>query len=675
MDKRAYSVLTIKAVDEEKRILIGIATTPKTDRVGDIVESEGAEFTLPLPLLLHHDKTQPIGNVIKAKVTAEGIEIEAQIAQVEEPGTLKDRIDEAWQSIKHKLIRGLSIGFKAIETARIEGTYGLRFTKWSWLELSAVTIPANEEANITAVKAYDQKQRAASGHHVVKTVSFKSSPGVAGRTAKTNPPPEDPNVNLAEHLKQLQAARAAKVAQLETLMTKSVDSGETLDAEDQSTWDTVDAEIKEIDRQIARAEQLQKLQATKAQPVRRVDAGSQGANAEGVDLTGKAGADRDPAAGSVIVLAKKLPPGVGFTRFVCANALARGNKHETMQYLKDRYPEEKPLHDIAKMFVQFSYEDIVKAAVAAGTTAGSTWAAPLVQYQQLTEEFIEFLRPQTIIGRIAGLRRVPFNIRMPRQTAGGSAYWVGEGAPKPLTALGFDNVTLRWTKLATIAVITEELARLSAPSAETIVRDNLAEAIIQQMDADFVNPANAGTTDVKPASITNGVTAVPASGNAYNDVIQDIQNIFAPFIAANLSPANGVWIMSSTTALALSLMRIPVGADGAGGLAFPGLSLTGGTFQGMPVIVSEAVGNIVILANARDILLADDGQVTIDSSREASLQMNDAPDNPATATTVLVSMFQTNQIAIRAERYINWVKARSAAVQYLSGVAWGQQTT
>jgi hypothetical protein len=55
----------------------------------------------------------------------------------------------------------------------------------------------------------------------------------------------------------------------------------------------------------------------------------------------------------------------------------------------------------------------------------------------------------------------------------------------------------------------------------------------------------------------------------------------------------------------------------------------------------------------------------IDSSREATLLMDDAPAGAATR-----SMFQNNEIAIRAERYINWAKRRSAAVQLITGAAY-----
>src|SRR5215467_2324382 len=128
--EKAYARLTIKQIDEDQRIITGIASTPTPDRVGDIVESEGVEYELPLPLLKHHDCECPIGQVLKAKVTAAGIEIVAQIAKVLEPASLVDRLDQAWAEIKSGLIRGLSIGFQPIEYSYMEDTGGLRFVRW-----------------------------------------------------------------------------------------------------------------------------------------------------------------------------------------------------------------------------------------------------------------------------------------------------------------------------------------------------------------------------------------------------------------------------------------------------------------------------------------------------------------------------------------------------------------
>jgi hypothetical protein len=108
---------------------------------------------------------------------------------------------------------------------------------------------------------------------------------------------------------------------------------------------------------------------------------------------------------------------------------------------------------------------------------------------------------------------------------------------------------------------------------------------------------------------------------------------------------------------------------------FPGITMTGGTFNGMPVIVSDYIpAGTVVLANASDIYLADEGGIQVDMSREASLEMADNPAHDSTTptgATSLVSMFQTNSVAFRVERFINWARRRPAAVAILTGVTWG----
>ena len=74
-----------------------------------------------------------------------------------------------------------------------------------------------------------------------------------------------------------------------------------------------------------------------------------------------------------------------------------------------------------------------------------------------------------------------------------------------------------------------------------------------------------------------------------------------------------------------------------------------------------------------EIILADDGDVSIDISNEASIEMLDNPTNQstgATATATLVSMFQTQSWAIKAVRYINWTKRRNAAAAFIRNAAY-----
>jgi HK97 family phage prohead protease len=152
MQNRAYSFLQIKSIDEDNRVIRGIATTPAVDRVGDIIDPLGVKFNNPLAFLWQHQHDKPIGSVKFDKPTKDGIGFEATLAKTDEPGTLKDRLDEAWQSIKLKLVKAVSVGFRPIEYSFMDNG-GIRYSETEVYELSAVTIPANAEALITEVKS------------------------------------------------------------------------------------------------------------------------------------------------------------------------------------------------------------------------------------------------------------------------------------------------------------------------------------------------------------------------------------------------------------------------------------------------------------------------------------------------------------------------------------------
>lgn len=148
----AFSLLQVKELNDDRREITGIATTPEPDRVGDIVEPLGAKFAESIPLLWQHRHDAPIGKAYLSKPTKNGIKFRASIAKIEEAGPLKDMIDMAWQAIKAGLVPAVSIGFRPQKYDYMsEG--GVRFTDYEIFELSAVTIPANAAATIQSVKA------------------------------------------------------------------------------------------------------------------------------------------------------------------------------------------------------------------------------------------------------------------------------------------------------------------------------------------------------------------------------------------------------------------------------------------------------------------------------------------------------------------------------------------
>jgi HK97 family phage major capsid protein len=373
---------------------------------------------------------------------------------------------------------------------------------------------------------------------------------------------------------------------------------------------------------------------------------------------------------SPIFVRDNLPPGIEFARVVMCKVAAfqsQGN-HSALAVAKARYPDNTRV-------LQY----LERAAVPAHTTVNT---ANLMDPTNLSQEFLAWLRPQTIIGQfgmggVPDLRNVPFNVAIAGQASGGTGYWTGEGKSKPLTSFTFNRTTLGFTKVAAISVLTEELARFSTPSAEALIRDGLRDALVERLDIDFVDPLKAEVSNVSPASITNGVTPLTSSGSTADDIRADLGALLGAFVTTNQNVGDLVLIMPNTQALALSMLRNSLGQP-----EFGSVGLTGGTLQGIPVIASQyahtaGAGDMVIAVNAKSVGLADDGAVSVEASREASLEMDSAPAGDATvptANTTLVSMWQTNSIALRAERFINWKKLRTGAVAYMEDVAWGGST-
>jgi HK97 family phage major capsid protein/HK97 family phage prohead protease len=635
---RAYALLHVKAVDDEQRVILGTATTPEPDRAGDVIEPLGASFKNPLPLLLHHDTKKPVGTVSLKKATKDGIDFVAKLPAIAEPGALKDRVDEAWQSVKAGLIAGVSVGFRAIETAFLKDTGGLHFLKTELIELSLVTVPANAQATIASIKSLDL---AASGRH---------SPGVSGthpvvRVQKDAP--KMPNT-IQEQITAFENTRAAKSARMNELMTKAADEGTTLDETQTEEYDGLALEVKSVDAHLTRLHELEK--ANVASATRITTTASPVAASE---LRGGGGGNYP-----VITVKANVPKGTAFARMCMAMAAGHGDSYQTLQFAKqwkDSTPE-------VEQMVEHMWR--TKAAVAVGTTTDTTWAGPLVVTQPLNE-FLEMLRPRTLLGRIPGLRQVPFNVSVPTQTTGGTYGWVGQNKPKPVTKADYATVTVPFAKAAGIIVLSEELVTLSTPSAENLVREEMIAGMGAFLDAQFNDPAVAAVANVNPAAITNGASTAAASGVTSAAAKADIAASIAVFTAANVPLDGSVWLMNDSNAFGLS-----ISVNALGQPLFPGMTAQGGTLFGMPVIVSNSVSTRVILLHAPSILYADEGGVRIDVSREASVQMDSAPTDTVDATTVYLSLWQRNLIGLKAERMITWIRARTAAVRYITAAAY-----
>jgi hypothetical protein len=281
----------------------------------------------------------------------------------------------------------------------------------------------------------------------------------------------------------------------------------------------------------------------------------------------------------------------------------------------------------------------LKGAIPPASTTGADWGAPLVGVSALATGFAAIARSASLLGQIPNLRPVPFFTKIPVESQAASYSWVGEGLPKPISKMVFTSgVTLTPLKAAGTIVVTDELVRLSAPGTEVTMRQDLIDGLVSFQDFNFLNPASAAIAGVKPASITNGLTPTASTGNLATDVATMLDVFFTA-----RPGGDPVLIAGGRKAAQLRAMN-------------PGF--------GFPVITSEAAGGTVVAVDGRGIFVADGG-VQVSVTREASVQMSDTPDNPVTANTVLVSLWQYNCVGFRPERTLNWT-ATPGSVQYLA---------
>lgn len=622
---KGYSLLTVKSVDGERRVIEGIATSAEPDRINDIVEPLGVTFKNPLPLLLYHDATKPVGWVRLKKPTKDGVEFEARLPVIDDPPALRDRVEEAWQSIKTRLVTGVSIGFRVLNDAvdYMQDTGGYRFRETEILELSLVSIPANSAARISTVKSLDTDRPAA--------------PGIAARVPRTRPVAsgfrKDSTMqqNISDLLTTEREELQKKSARFDELEEKDATEGGLDDAEAKER-ETLTAEIEANVAKIKRLTARESASAMQAQPVTHpahVEKTSPRPRIEVVDH------------------AKELPKGTLFARYAMAVAAGRGSYSDTLAYAK-RWDAQTP--EVSRY---------IKAVEGTSVVASPGWGGELVFQNNLASEFVELVRAQTLIGRIPGFRTVPFNVRIPVQSGGSTVNWVGEAAPKPVTELAFTTMTVPYHKIAGIIILTEELVRLSSPDAEATVRRDLTEQIAQFMDEQFIQVAIASGAN-NPASITNGVASPAASGTTLAALYADLATALATFDTANITTDGLVIVTTPAVARILSMMTTTLGQAPAGFNVMP----NGGTLLGYPVFVSTSVdaGTIVIFKPS-EVFLADDGRVSLDASKDATIDM-DGGSTPA------FSLWQKDCIGIRAERWVTWVKRRAGAVAVIDTVAY-----
>jgi len=340
------------------------------------------------------------------------------------------------------------------------------------------------------------------------------------------------------------------------------------------------------------------------------------------------------------------------SRSLQALAIGRGDLAQSLAYVEGR-------HDWSAKGPIVSH---FKGAISSMNLDDAGMLPPTPVGEAVGEALRSYSVPRALA---ASMRTVMPNTRTyTNSTAAATSATVGEGKPIPVLKGNWQTSTLdpsRGVKSAGIVVVTDELMRSGSATAISAIKDDLLAAIGDAESRAFVDPNEA-------TSILYGAPHFNGTGTTISAILNDLQREIG-LVPATFKPG-AAFAMCMESATFLGTLY------GSGGApAFPDIGPQGGKLLGLPVIISAACADegspptrIVALVAPSEIFWASGG-VMLTASRNAALQMDNAPtgDSKAPTSTSIVSMFQTDSTALKGEVAAAWYGRANCAAYFVSG--------
>jgi hypothetical protein len=260
------------------------------------------------------------------------------------------------------------------------------------------------------------------------------------------------SMDVTKAITTLQNARAAKAARMTEIMQQALDDGRSSDEAEQEEFDTFLSEVKAIDEDLKRLRALAEMNGIQAKP-------------NGQDKAEADSAAPRPRAG-VQVIEPQLEPGIRFARMVKCLGVAKGNRAEAHRAAEVRYGDDKVLVATLKAAAMLGEtSDLITKVPMAGSDWGAL-AALVCSEGMVFGDFLEYLRPQTLVGRASQVIKIPFRTAV-------------------VSHEGTERITLPPRKLTALVTVTEDLLRDSSPSADAYVRDQMVQGVGKKLDEAF----------------------------------------------------------------------------------------------------------------------------------------------------------------------------------------------
>jgi HK97 family phage major capsid protein len=300
---------------------------------------------------------------------------------------------------------------------------------------------------------------------------------------------------------------------------------------------------------------------------------------------------------------------------------------------------------------------ILRAVVAGGSLSDPAWAGSLADHTTAVTGFVESLRTAGAFdGMFASMTRLPTGTHIAFATIAAVGAVTAELGFKPVSRLTLDVADLTPRKAVTIFVLSDALARaIAGTGGDQFLTNELRAGVAAATDLAFLPEIAIDTVEVA----SNG-------GGSAVAIYEDLAALQAAIRVGTQSRL--FYIMSPALAGQLGLKP-----DANGQPAFPQMSAFGGEIANTPVLVTDALesasaGEAILLVDASGIA-ADVGTITLSRATNATLQLDSAPVGDASA--VVQSLWQSNQVGLKAERYFSFRRLRDDSVAELRGLEVG----
>jgi hypothetical protein len=291
--------------------------------------------------------------------------------------------------------------------------------------------------------------------------------------------------------------------------------------------------------------------------------------------------------------------------------------------------------------------NILKSAIT-GATVGD-WSS-IADYQNIQAAFQESLALVSVFDAVlvGGMVRAPLRSRGFSIVTGITGSVVPERSVKPISSLVLASQLLEPKKASSIVIVSKELA--SFPGSTSLFGNELQRAVVAATDSNFL------------AALIAATTPTASAGSSLANITTDLGVLLS---AITTGATSRVFYVTSSS----NMKKLVLKSNSVGSPAFPGLTLTGGTvFGGVTAIASDSIPANTALMFAADAIVGNADVIVPGRSEQSTLQMETSPDSPPAASTNALSLWQSDLLALRMERFFGYTVMRASGVASLSGV-------